>query len=410
MTTSKYLIIFLLSLAHQSFGQSLSELIDLATKESKDIQLIGNAYQVALQKAPQVSQFPNPVLGVGGFPLPVQTRVGPQIVRLSATQMFPQFGLLGDKVAVENSKAKVILQQVDVKALQIAYGVKQNYYQLYELRNSQQIIQKNMDLLNSLERLAEAKIRSGKSSAADVVRIQLNKEKLKQKLAILKSNESIPLIRLNELLERPLDTEIEINQRYDLARLNYNKETILANISEKNPALIHLALQQEVAKKAIELNRSNKKPSFGVGMDYILVANRKDVEIAQNGRDILQVRASVTFPIQKKKFSAKEEEEKLKMEGLELQKANLLNEYEAQIAAGFAQHQTAEIEMQSLEKQITLTQSAIQILLAEYAAKGKNFDELLQLEMDLISYELQALKAIVASHYAKNNIERFMVQ
>ncbi len=410
MTTSKYLIIFLLSLAHQSFGQSLSELIGLATKESKDIQLIDNAYQVALQKAPQVNQFPNTVLGVGGFPLPVQTRVGPQIVRLSATQMFPQFGVLGDKVAVENSKAKVILQQVDVKALQIAYDIKQNYYQLYELRNSQQIIQKNMDLLNSLERLAEAKIRSGKSSAADVVRIQLTKEKINQKLAILKSNETIPLIRLNELLERPLDTEIEINQRFDLAKLNYNKETILTNISEKNPSLIHLALQQEVSKKAIELNQSNKKPSFGVGMDYILVANRKDVEIAQNGRDILQVRASVSFPIQKKKFSAKEEEEKLKIEGLELQKANLLSEYEAQIAAGFAQHQMAEIEMQSLQKQITLTQSAIKILLAEYAAKGKNFDELLQLEMDLITYELQALKAIVDSHYAKNNIERFMVQ
>jgi len=351
-----------------------------------------------LQKAPQVSQFPNTEVGIGGFPLPVQTRVGPQFVRLSATQMFPQFGILSDKVDVENSKSKVILEKMKVKALKIAYAIKQNYYQLYELRNSQQIIQKNMDLLNSLERLAEAKIRSGKSSAADVVRIQLNKEKLQQKLDVLESKETIPLVRLNELLERPLETEITIKQDFNLAILTYNKETILANIAEKNPALNQLALKQEVSKKAIELNKTNKKPSFGVGMDYIY------------GRDILQVRATVKFPIQKKKFTAKEEEEKLKIEGLELQKENLLTNYEAQIATGFAQHQTAKIEIQSLERQITLTKSAIKILTAEYAAKGKSFDELLRLEMDLIDYELQILKAVVASHYAKNNIERFMVQ
>jgi len=410
MTKTNYLIIFLLLLAPISYSQSLSELIDQAVKESLDIQLIDNAYQVALQKAPQVSQFPNTEVGIGGFPLPVQTRVGPQFVRLSATQMFPQFGILSDKVDVENSKSKVILEKKKVRALKIVYDIKQNYYQLYELRNSQQIIQKNMDLLHSLERLAEAKIRSGKSSAADVVRIQINKEKLQQKLDVLESKETIPLVRLNELLERPLETEITIKQDFDLAILTYNKETILTNIAEKNPALNQLALRQEVSKKAIELNKTNKKPSFGVGMDYILVGNRKDVEIAQNGRDILQVRATVKFPIQKKKFTAKEEEEKLKIEGLALQKENLLTNYEAQIATGFAQHQTAKIEIQSLERQITLTKSAIKILTAEYAAQGKNFDELLRLEMDLIDYELQILKAVVASHYAKNNIERFMVQ
>ncbi|MGB1216471.1 MAG: TolC family protein [Saprospiraceae bacterium] len=406
----KLLSILLVIYMNTIQSQSLDSLVDMAISQNKDILILDNEYKTALQKAAQVSQIPDTEVGMGGFPLPVQTRVGPQFLRLSATQMFPWFGTLDSKADLENEKAKVIREKANARALDIAFEIRKNYYDLYELRQSQSIINKNMKLLNSLERLAKIKVESGKSSASDVLRIQLRKEKLQQQLDILKSRERIPIIRINEWVERPLDTNIEVVQDFSFAVLTHSKDSLLYNISNLHPMIKMFSQQQEVAKKVIELNELEQKPSFGVGMDYIVVGKRRDVDIARNGRDIVQLRVMVKFPIQKKKYRAKEAEQKLKIEGLELEKENLLFTFEAMIEQGYAKYETARINKEHLGRQIPLIQSTINIIEGEYAAKGLNFDELLRLEMELIKYELNILKSIMKSHHAKNSIERFMIQ
>ena len=60
------------------------------------------------------------------------------------------------------------------------------------------------------------------------------------------------------------------------------------------------------------------------------------------------------------------------------------------------------------QEQIEITKSSIKILETTYSVKGNNFNELLQLEKELIDYDLKILKAIVQSHLAKSTIERFI--
>ena len=52
------------------------------------------AYQAALEKVPQVGALPDPQVSFGYFISPVETRVGPQRMRISAMQMFPWLGTL----------------------------------------------------------------------------------------------------------------------------------------------------------------------------------------------------------------------------------------------------------------------------------------------------------------------------
>lgn len=410
MKKSSYTIIIFIFLVHVAYTQPLDSLVDIAITKNKEILILDNEYKVALQKAPQVSQYPDTEVGVGGFPLPVQTRVGPQFIRLSASQMFPWFGTFESRADLENAKAKVVREKANAKALDIAFNVRKHYYELYELRKSQIVIRKNMELLSSLERLAQIKVESGKSSASDVLRIQLRKEKLKQRLDILESKERVPLIRLNELMEMPLDNGVELEMEFPFAIIPFSKDSLLSNIRTHHPIIRMFALQQEVSRKAKEVNRLEQKPSFGVGMDYIVVGKRSDMNVSRNGRDIVQIRAMVKFPIQKKKYKAKEQEEELRILGWELEKDNLIGSFESVMEEGFARYETARIEKEHLERQIPLIQSTIKILEGEYAAKGLNFEELLNLEMELIEYELNILKTIMDSHHAKNSIERFMIQ
>ena len=151
-------------------AQSLDDLMQKAVAENLELMVLEKEYFAALEKAPQVSQLPDPEVGVGAFPLPVETRLGAQTARLSATQMFPWFGTLDSKADLENAKANALYERIETEQLNLFYELKTAYFRLYEVEQSKAIIQRNITLFEALERLALSKVESGKSTAADVLR------------------------------------------------------------------------------------------------------------------------------------------------------------------------------------------------------------------------------------------------
>jgi len=391
-------------------AQSLDTLIYYAVEENLELKILEKEYLAALEKAPQVSELPDPEIGVGVFPLPVETRVGPQILRVGATQMFPWKGLLSGKKDLELAKAKALYERIGARALDLSFQIEQAYFQLYEIEQSQTIIQRNLALLESLEQLALAKVESGKASVADVLRVQLKIEELKQEVIILETAKSKPTISINQLLNRPLETPIVTTDNLDFAILPFDKNSLAATIESNHPMLRIFELQQDISKQAIALNGLSSKPSFGVGLDYIMVNKRSDAEPVKNGRDIIQIRGSMKIPLFKKKYEAKEREEQMKIESLNYKKEKVLKQYLAVIEKAYADFQTAQLRMNLYEKQMEITRAAINILETTYSINGSSFDELLRMEKELIEYDLKKIKAIVQSHLAKSSIDKFLIK
>ena len=67
-----------------------------------------NEYMAALEVAPQVSALPDPQFAFSYFIQPIETRVGPQKVKISVSQMFPWLGRLqaNEDAATQKAKAK----------------------------------------------------------------------------------------------------------------------------------------------------------------------------------------------------------------------------------------------------------------------------------------------------------------
>ena len=398
-----------LLLSNQLTGQSLIDLLADAKGNNLTLKILEKEYYAALEKAPQVSQLPDPEVGLSAFLLPVETRLGPQIFRVGATQMLPWKGILSTKKDLELAKAKAIYERIAVQELELTYQIKKAWLQLYEIQQSQLIIQRNLQLLESLDKLALAKVESGKTTGADVLMVQLKKEELLQELAILKRAEAKPLTTINQLLNRPLETEIVVRDSLSFAQIPYHKDSLMANIQGNHPMIRMYALQQEVAKKSLDLSQLDSKPDFGIGLDYIMTNRLANSNFENNGRDVFIPRVSVKIPIYKKKYGAKEREEQLKIEALETQKLDLVSQYLAKIDKAMTDYEMARLKVDLYHKQMTITQSAITILETDYSTRGNSFDELLQLEKELIAYDLKLLKAIVQSHQAKINIERYLV-
>jgi Cu(I)/Ag(I) efflux system membrane protein CusA/SilA len=408
VAASILLMLSLLIGGSSASAQSLDELLTVANDNNLDLKILASNYRAALEKAPQVSQLPDPEIGIGAFPLPVETRLGAQVFRASATQMFPWKGVLDSRENLELAKAKAIYKKIAVRQLTLHFQVKKAWLELYELEKSKTIIERNLTLLNTLDRLALTKVESGKATAADVLRLQLKTTELKQELAILETKKSKPLASINQLLNRPLDTPIEVTDSLDFAIIPFQKDTLTANIRANHPMVQLLKLQQKAAEQAIKVSQLDGKPSFGVGLDYIMVNERDDAMLSGNGRDILQIRGTVKIPLYRQKYAAKEREEQFKIAALNDEKENVVAAYLAEIERAYADYETAQLRVNLYQKQVEITKAALNILETKYSADGNSFDELLQLEKELIDYDLKTLKAIVDSHLAKYKVEQFI--
>ncbi|TNE48009.1 MAG: cation transporter, partial [Bacteroidetes bacterium] len=167
------LLLLCLGIRSGAQAQDLESLLVTADSANLELQGLYLEYQAALEVAPQVSQLPEPEAGLGLFVLPVETRLGPQWVRLSISQMFPWKGTRQARSNVALAMAAPRYEKIAAARLNLHYQIKTAYYQLYELDKKQQIIKDRIQLFKSLEALATTNLETGTTSMADVLRLQV---------------------------------------------------------------------------------------------------------------------------------------------------------------------------------------------------------------------------------------------
>jgi len=406
----KYLCILAAVMGVQwlAVAQPLDTLVAAAYHNNLELRALYGEYLAALERGDQVNQLPDPELGLGVFVLPVETRLGPQWVRLGVTQLFPWVGTLEAREDLAVAVARTRYQRTEELRQELAYRVKQAYYQLYELERSQEIIRDNLRLFRSLERLALASLESGEGSAADVLRAQLRIQEQEQELAILENREAKPLATLNQLLDRPLNTPVAVADTLAIATLALDRDTLSAFIALNHPTIQRLSLEQEVARREIEVNDRERGPTFGVGLDYIITGKRSDAEPVHNGRDALLPRALIKIPLFTGKYAAKEREKTLRIEAVDHRKAELRSQYLAAVERAYADFREVQLQEALYRQQLRTIDGAISILTTRYSTEGHGFDELLRLRLEQAGYDRKLLEAVVKSHLVKAEIERLV--
>jgi len=400
-----FLIIYSIN---QAKAQSLTELLQLAETNNLSLKALDESYQAAREKGVQVSQRPDPIVSVGTFALPIETRLGVQRVRIGAMQ---EFGNKKARLAKEialNTMANAEGQNGAIKQLDLNFQIKKAYYQLYELDKSQTILQRNIQLLESMNQLMLSRVESGKGSTVDVLKVTLKIQALQQQLAILAQQRQKPVSTINQLLDRPLATSIKTTDSLTLAIIPYEMDKIKEAIQYEHPLMRRYSFEKEAAQQNLRLNELNQRPTFGVGIDYIIMDKLANFEFAKNGRDVIMPKASVKIPLEKTKYSAKQREEEWKVKAIETQQKNAQSQFLEAINQAFIEYETIRLRLDLYAAQIETTKSMIRVLETQYSAEGKGFEELLQQQISLVNYDLLTLAEIVKSHIVKGEIERYL--
>lgn len=380
------------------FAQTLDDYFRIAAENNPGLQAEYKAFEAAMQKVPQVNTLPDPTFSFGYFLSPVETRVGPQRAKLSLTQMFPWFGTLK-----AHGNAATLLAEARYQAFldarnRLYFQVAAAWYPLYELNKWRQIEQENIDILESYKAIATIKFENGRGSMVDVLRVDIMLNDAGTRLQILNDKEKSLLSVFNNLLNRDENAPVKVADSLSIQKLPV--AVLKDSLLNENPVLAELDLKIRVSEASEVIAQKQGLPNVGVGLDYVIVGESSGMTSADNGKDVLMPMVSVTMPLFRKKYKAAEREARLMQENFSLQKENRLN----MLVSEFDRTQFDLQQQQELvwlyEKQIDTTRQSLNLLFTAYGNSGKEFEELLRMQQQLLQFEKNKATAVTGFYVA----------
>jgi outer membrane protein, heavy metal efflux system len=390
------ILIILLLGSFNSYTQTLNDYLKIAAENNPGLQAKYKDFEAAMQKIPQANSLPDPTLSFGYFISPVETRVGPQKARFSLTQQFPWFGTLKAQEDAATLMAEAKYQAFIDARNKLYFQVSSAYFPLFELEHWKKIEEENISILESYKKIVSRRFESGNGSLANILRVEMMLNDAKTNLNILTNKEKPLTTAFNQLLNRDANETIVVSDTLSANILTeeYRKDSILRS----NPIINELNLLEQASKATENAAIKQGLPKFGVGVDYVIVGERTDIVMPENGKDVLMPMVTLSIPIFRGKYKAAVKEAVLTQEKYSLQKKDRINFLTAEYdMVMFEINQ--QLQLISLyENQLQTTNQTLNLLFKDYSNSGKDFEEVLQMQQQLLKYRKLKTTALKQYH------------
>lgn len=418
-------------------GQDLNDHLVEAAENNPELKAKFNEYQSALQRVPQAGSLPDPQLSLGYYLRPMEFPMGKQHADLTLMQMFPWFGTLSSRKDEASRMARARYEAFRDAKNRLYFDVKTVWYELYELEKEIAIMETNLDLLEKLEDLALTRFQSsstntpqspaggssamssmnsgsmqgagmgGRNGMSDVLRARMEINEMENMLAELVDARNPLKTRFNRLLNRPAQREVAVTDTLNIQLLTVTEQMLLNNIMEENPGIRMLdeeAAAYEVRQKTAVLEG---RPSFGAGLNYMIFSAPTNGEASMGGRNMVMPMVTVSLPIYRNKYRAREREAELLRESTIYRQENMVNEFSVQLSETLKNISDAERRADLNKRQADLADQTMDILITEYSVGRSGFEEVLRLQEQLLGYQLGLIRAVADHNRLKARLEMF---
>ena len=446
---------------------SLNYYLEIAEKNNPTVMQRYNEYQAALQKIPQASSLPDPQLEMGFFLSPMELMAGNQVADVKLMQMFPWFGVLKNAKDEMSLMAKAKYEAfVDAK-LQVYFDVQSIWFDLYKVRQNLIISANNLELLKTIERLSIAKLKtgstsnasnsasgkmqgngasglsassggmsdgmnnnarssglvtsakangvsapmnaamsSGNSSLVDIYRIQTEIQELENSILLLKNEEQIIQSKFNSQLNRNLQLPVAVINSLPVEPLDIAYLTVSDSMFVNNPMLTMLKYDQLSIDARKRMQQKMGLPMVGVGLNYSVISKSEMSTSPMNGQDMIMPMLSVTLPIYRKKYKAMQTESGYLKAASKNNYVATANALKIAYLEALQQYHDAKRRIKLYQNQRELTQKSVDILLKSFAASTVGLTEIVQVQQQMLDYEMKEVEAVVDYNKAISQLKR----
>jgi outer membrane protein TolC len=308
-----------------------------------------------------------------------------QTVMPGFIQNFPGPGKLRAGADVSSAESQAKYFAFESAALQTAFALKQAYYQLYFLDDQLRINRETLSLLNDLEQIARAQNEVGKGTLQDVLRAQIECDRVSTDIANLEDSRQPLLASFKAALGiTPDQPNPPVPARLEISDANFNSDDLLKTAFARNPQLQAMQAEVRAAEAGIAVAYKSRVPDFSLGLMADVKANPL----------IYRPLAGMTLPVWRDKIAAEIAAAKAK----DLAAKARLTEAQISLTVDFAEQTFAYREigrnLDLLENRlIPKARQSLEIARAGYLAGTIDFFNLMDTERTLLNFELSEVDA-----------------
>lgn len=392
-----------LLVCNSSSGQSLDELFVLALEQNPGLLARYKAFEISLEQVDQTGVLPDPTFSAGYFISPVETRVGPQRAKFSLSQMFPWFGTLKAEKNVAALRADAHFQEF-IEARNLMYfNLSSAYFPLLEINDQIQFEKSNIEILESFKAIATIRYENGESSLTDILRIELMLNESSTTIQVLEK-EKYPLkSMLGSMVNLPAE-QIQVEGDslvWEAIAMGYKKDSLLID----NPVLTKLELNEATSKAQESMILKRGLPKVGVALDYVVVGERTDMELPDNGKDAIMPMVSLSIPLNRKPYKSALREAELQQELFALERLDYTNTLTTNYEMSWFEIEKQQELIRLYEDQLRDNEQILRLLMSKYSNSGEEFEEVLRVQRKVIDIKKKRSNAISKGKIALAKIE-----
>ncbi|WP_297794165.1 TolC family protein [uncultured Eudoraea sp.] len=384
-------------------AQTLESYILEAENNNPEVQAFELRYNISKERIEESDVLPRTELSAGVFVSEPETRTGAQKARFSIKQMLPWFGTITLRENYASSLAEVDYLDIVIIKRKLRLSVSQSYYKLYAIKEKQLVLEENIQLLKTYEKLALTSVEVGGASAVDVLRLQIRQNELMEDNLILEQEFQAVQTQFNNLLNRDENASIAVVD--DLAI--FEPIEIGMNQLELHPELEKYDRLYESVTHSEVLNQKEGNPNIGFGLDYIPVAKRPGLDFSDNGKDILMPMVSLSIPIFNNNYKSRSVQNELRQEEINSQKANRRNLLETILSEALNNKEASYIKRRTQLKNLERAEDAEEILIKSYETGTIDFNDVLDIQELQLRFQMKLIDA-VKDYYVQTAIINYL--
>ena len=384
-------------------AQTLDSYIQEAENNNPEVQAFELRYNISKEKVEEANAFPKTEVNAGVFVSEPETRTGAQKARFSVKQMLPWFGSITLRENYASSLAEVDYLDIVITKRKLRLSVSQSYYELYAIEEKQVVLEENIQLLNTHEKLALTSVEVGGASAVDVLRLQIRQNELKETKLVLEQEYKAVQTQFNNFLNRNENTSIAV-----VDALSVEEPIEIQQLQlELHPELEKYDRLYESVTHSAVLNQKEANPNLGFGLDYIPVAKRPGMDFSDNGKDILMPMVSLSIPIFNNNYKSRTVQNELRQEEIYAQKANRRNLLETILSDALTNKEASYIKYKTQLKNLEQAKDAEEILVKNYETGTIDFNDVLDIQELQLRFQIKLIEA-VKNYYVQTAIINYL--
>ena len=387
----------------------LQTYLRIAEKQNPGLKAARQRWNAALERVVQARSLPDPHISLAYFIREVETRVGPQQYKLGLMQRFPWFGKRSLEGKIAKEGADGLKHRYDTLKLGLFYKISKRYYDYYLITRSIAILDVSISLLESVEKQVETAYSTGTASYGTILRIQLERDKLKDRQRSLRSKLTVLRTAINGSLNRASQKEICVPDRLDSIDRQPDVNTLAKILAHENPELKQHERLIGAAAARVKLSKKAYYPDISLGMDMIGTASTGNIDLVDNGKNPFAIKLSANIPIGRGKIRASIRESRLRLEAGKNRKVDKANQLRAELEmALFRFNEAGRIVRLYQVKLIPRATQAYEVTSSAFSTAAATFNDFIDTQRTLLEFELMVEKAKVTQYQSLALLEKII--